>query len=73
MTEEERLKIRIENILKNPKQSKQVLFEFEQFLGRTLMETNGLVQAAEYYTTGIFQQRKTSNNIFSNQPKGIRG
>lgn len=42
MTEEERLKIRIEGIIKDPKLSKKVLFEIDQYLGKVLMDANNI-------------------------------
>lgn len=42
MTEEEKLKIRIEGLIKNPSISKKVLFEIQQYLGRTLLDANNI-------------------------------
>jgi hypothetical protein len=42
MTSEEKLKIRIEIIVADPKKSRQVLHEIEQYLGRVLMDANNI-------------------------------
>lgn len=38
MSEEEKLKVRIEGIIKNPAISKKVLFEIDQYIGKQLLE-----------------------------------
>lgn len=40
MSNEERLKIRIDGIVKNPSLSKKVLFEIDQYLGKILLDAN---------------------------------
>lgn len=38
MTDEERLKVRVETIIADPKKSKKVLFEIHQYIGKMLMD-----------------------------------
>ena len=42
MTDEERLKIRIEGLIKDPFISKKVLFEIDQYLGRVLLDAHNI-------------------------------
>lgn len=42
MTEEEKLKVRVEGIIADPKKSKDVLHAIEQYLGRVLMDANNI-------------------------------
>ena len=40
MTEEERLRVRIEQIIGDPTKSKKVLFEINQYFGKQLFEAS---------------------------------
>jgi hypothetical protein len=42
MSEEEILKVRIEGIIKDPKISKKVLFEIDQYIGKQLLELSNI-------------------------------
>lgn len=42
MTEEEKLKIRIEGLIKNPSISREVLFLIDQYLGKALLDANNI-------------------------------
>jgi len=48
MTDQERLKIRVEGLIKDPSISKKVLFEIEQYLGRVLLDANNVKAKTNY-------------------------
>jgi hypothetical protein len=47
MTEEEKLKIRIEGLIKNPSISKKVLFEIDQYFGKQLLGASIKIKTKE--------------------------
>lgn len=48
MTDQERLKIRIEGLIKSPSISKKVLFEIEQYLGKVLLDASNIKTKTNY-------------------------
>lgn len=42
MSEEEKLKVRVEGLIKDPKISKKVLFEIDQYIGKTLLDLSNI-------------------------------
>jgi hypothetical protein len=42
MNEEEKLKVRIEGLIKDPSISKKVLFEIDQYIGKMLLDASGV-------------------------------
>ena len=42
MTEEEKLKVRIEGLIKNPSISKKVLFKIDQYIGKMLLDESNV-------------------------------
>ncbi len=48
MTDQERLKIRVEGLIKDPSISKKVLFEIEQYLGKVLLDASNVKTKTNY-------------------------